>query len=174
MNLRGHMATGAALAVIGFGWGGGGDLAQAFAVGAVAGSIAPDLLEVPVFVPGTGKRLSLISHRTWTHYAPFWLCLIAAVPLLAWPFPDVAVAVLGAALGGLLHLSMDVMTPMGLPVSWPPTRRAKRKSLHIYRNGEFIKEWGVVAAVWLVALVVGFGPWLVAHGVAWVWRFVGL
>jgi membrane-bound metal-dependent hydrolase YbcI (DUF457 family) len=173
MNLRGHAATGVALAVIGFGWG-GGDLAQAFAVGAVAGSIAPDLLEVPVFVPGSGKRLSIIPHRTWTHFWPFWIALIAVVPLLAWPWPSLAAVVLGGALGGLLHLAMDVMTPMGLPVSWPPTRRARRKSLHVYRNGEFVKEWGVVAAVWAVALVVGFGPGLIAHGVEWLAGFVGL
>ena len=172
MNLRGHVATGAALAVIGFGWGGGGDLAQAFAVGAVAGSVAPDLLEVPGFLPGSGKRLSIIPHRTWTHYAPFWGALIAVVPLLAWPWPSLAVAVLGAALGGLLHLGLDVFTPMGLPVSWPPTRSARRKSLYVCRNGQFLREWGVVAAVWAAALVIGFGPGLVAHGVAWVWRFV--
>ena len=174
MNLRGHIATGAALALIGFAWGGGGDLAQAFAVGAVAGSVAPDLLEVPMFVPGTGKRLSVIPHRTWTHYAPFWGALLAAVPLLAWPFPALAVAALGGALGGLLHLAMDVMTPMGLPVSWPPTRSARRKSLHVYRNGQFAKEWGVVAAVWAAALVVGFVPGLVAHGVERLAKFVGL
>lgn len=173
MNLRGHIATGIALASIGLAWG-GGDLAQAFAVGAVMGSVAPDLLEIPVYVLGTGNRLSVIPHRTWTHYWPFWGALLAAVPLLAWPLPVLAVAVLGGALGGMLHLGLDVLTPMGLPVSWPPTRTAKRKSLRVYRNGQFFREWGVVAGVWLVALVIGYGPGLVAHGVEWMWRFVGL
>ena len=178
MNLRGHFATGIALAVIGLAWGGGGGAAQAFAVAAVAGSVAPDLLEVPVFAPGFGtgksKRLSLIPHRTWTHWWPFWVVPLAIALVAAWPWPDAAGLALGFGLGGLLHLAMDLMTPMGLPVTWPPTRSARRKSLFAYRNGEFFKEWGVVAAVWLVALALAFGPGLLVEGVEQVGRFVGL
>lgn len=177
MNLKGHVATGVALAVIGLAWCGGGDAAQAFVVGAVAGSVAPDLLEVPVFVPGFGfgarKRLSLIPHRTWTHWWPFWLVPLAVALVAAWPRPSAAALALGFGLGGLLHLAMDLMTPMGLPVTWPPTRAARRKSLFVYRNGEFIKEWGVVAAVWAIALASAFGPGLVVEGVERIGRFVG-
>lgn len=119
--------------------------------GAWFGGIAPDRLELPVWVAGRLRRA--IPHRTITHWWPLW-----AVPglwaafVLAHLLPEdtpaaLAWATLGAACGALAHLLCDWPNPMGIPL-WTPWRR---HSLRLWRSGE--REFLLVAAAFGIAAI---------------------
>lgn len=141
MTRGGHYATALALAFA------GATLLPhglAFALGAAAGADAPDYLELPRF-DVLGRRRSLIAHRTWTHYWPFWAALAAfAVITMPWA-AGLALVAFGYALAGLLHLGMDILTPMGIPLRWPPVGR--RTSLRVY-NTASLHEVAIIGLVW--------------------------
>jgi membrane-bound metal-dependent hydrolase YbcI (DUF457 family) len=80
--------------------------------GVAAGSTAPDWLEVPLW--RNGARSSLIPHRTLTHWLTLWL-LALMLALIAPQVPLVFLAQ-GFCLGGVLHVCLDVTTPMGVPI----------------------------------------------------------
>lgn len=110
--------------------------------GILAGGRAPDHLEGEFL----GDRI--IPHRTLTHWFPFWLAALVVfafltrISLFAW-LP------LGYAVGGLLHIACDALTPMGVPVLTP----WRRKSMRLVSSaaGEFV----VVA----LSLGLGVGTW---------------
>ncbi len=106
------------------------------AVGVMLGANAPDYLELRT------KRGTLIAHRTITHWLPLWGALLwwALGQLLIVPVPEVAMInietgvaslIAGFALGGLLHLLMDLPNPMGIPILTP----LHRWSLNWWRSG---------------------------------------
>lgn len=148
MTKTGHQGVGlgAALAAIGIGTLWFSSANPVFlGIAAFFGSTAPDWLEVPQGWDGR-KRLSLIPHRTWTHWWPLWLAATlwslgvgsqAAHPLL-----------LAFCLGAWWHLAMDAPNPMGLPV-WSPYRN---KSLNWWKGSEHVEA--------LVVLSLGFGALL--------------
>jgi inner membrane protein len=142
MTKTGHRATALALGVAGIiylgmpngiGW----------LIGCIFGASAPDYLE---FHYGEGPRghRTLFVHRTWTHQPFFWVAAIAAY--LHYEFRHTAYhyGVLGWLYSALLHLCMDFLTPMGIPLGFP---WSKRTSLHLYRTGK--SEIPFIATVWL-------------------------
>ena len=123
------------------------------ALGIVLGARGPDRLEIPTFNWYRRTRQSLIPHRTLTHWPPFWVFLT----WLAWtgsehPLDYVGAAwsstFLGFCAGSWLHLAMDIMTPMGIPLLLP---FGKRTSLNIYKTATLGE--GACVAVFLAVLV---------------------
>ena len=109
------------------------------AIGILLGAKAPDYLECRF---RSGRRI--IPHRTVTHYVPLWVVLLAfslggtglgpaqGVFTLG-PVPSEILA--GYAIGGLVHLLLDIPNPMGIPILLPH----KRISLNLWRSGQ--AEW---------------------------------
>lgn len=115
--------------------------------GAIAGASAPDWLEISrgEYKGGRWHRVSVIPHRTITHWVPLWviglfLAVFSRNPLL-----------LGFMLSGLAHLLTDFPNPMGVPVVHP----WKRVSLRWWRSGENDGLLGVAA------IGLGLVPWMV-------------
>lgn len=113
----------------------------------ILGSTAPDYLEIRKPSGGT-----MIRHRTITHWLPLWVLLFAygcvsigainsPIPI---PLPNTlfAEAIVGFAIGGLLHLLFDIPNPMGIPILTP----YRRVSLNLWRSGK---------AEWLIFLMMG-------------------
>ncbi|OCX68474.1 hypothetical protein A6M27_17080 [Acidithiobacillus thiooxidans] len=144
MTKTGHQLTGLGAALAAVGLIGGlypGQNLIMIALLAFFGSSAPDWLEIPQGWQGR-KRLSVIPHRTWTHWWPVWLgsTLFGLGILTATPHPFV----LAFTLGAWLHLLMDIPNPMGLPL-WHPERRV---SLRLWKSSEHVMplalgSWGL-------------------------------
>lgn len=104
--------------------------ASAYIAGAAAyfGATAPDWMERPTwkeegswFTGGKRRvRKSLVEHRKWTHWAAPWAAALVVGVVMGMP------PIWGFALGGLLHVFLDAMTPMGVPVLVPSRRRSLR------------------------------------------------
>lgn len=126
MNQTGHHITAAAMAAAGAAltlpdWG----LLQ-ISVGIIAvmaGASAPDWLE------GFGP-IRVLPHRTFTHIPWVWTMIFMAGASQMHTL--MGVAIMGFSASALLHLLMDAMSPMGIPL-WLPFQ--KRKSLHAYKVG---------------------------------------
>jgi membrane-bound metal-dependent hydrolase YbcI (DUF457 family) len=112
------------------------------AVGTLFGSTAPDWMEIRL-----SKEVTLIPHRTITHWLPLWIGLLLImmsqlgfvsldlpiIPTIT-PLPFVEESlILGFACGGLLHLLLDAPNPMGIPVFTP----FHRMSLNLWESGRF-------------------------------------
>ena len=114
-------------------------MAICLAAGCFFGGVGPDILEIPV---GTTR---VIPHRTVTHTLAFWVAALLVIgasgywqgwnPVLAGGF--------GFVVGGISHLSGDILTPSGIPL-WHPGRRW---SAQLSRAGGF-GEMVWVAAWW--------------------------
>ena len=77
----------------------------------VAGSTAPDWLEVAWW--SRARRL-WITHRTLTHWGVAWIALLVASRIVARRHPLAALS-FGFACGGLMHLLADWPNPLGVP-----------------------------------------------------------
>jgi len=111
-------------------------------LGMILGARGPDRLEIPVFNHRSKKRLSLIPHRTLTHWPVFWLALtITCFYSLTIVQDSFGCAVMYSAIGfcasGWLHLLMDFMTPSGIPLVIP---FGKRTSLNVFKTAS-MGEW---------------------------------
>jgi membrane-bound metal-dependent hydrolase YbcI (DUF457 family) len=127
------------------------------AAGALAAASLPDIAEGVLGYGPTGQRFSVIPHRTATHFP--WPYL--AVAILSNFIPpvsglEIGALVRGLALGALLHLFLDAMSPSGIPL----LRIGERHSFglfasgghpYIYRTGT-AEEWRVLLPV--IALTV--------------------
>ena len=120
------------------------------ALGLLAGSNAPDYLEVVYFEQG--QRYSLIAHRTLTHIFLMWVVLLL-LTVMQISMNDVSGVLLivqwwlvGFFGGGVLHILLDMGTPTGVPIFFP---YRKRYSLNIYRTSA-LNEY-VVAVVLFVS-----------------------
>ena len=103
-----------------------------------SGANAPDWLE------RAGTRERVIPHRTHTHVLLFWVLMVPGFGLLASASPMLLANSMGNilahvftllvyfALGGVLHLMLDVCTPSGIPLAWGTQ---KPVSLRLYRTG---------------------------------------
>lgn len=109
----------------------------------IIGAKAPDWLEIRTWVRGV--RLSVIPHRTITH--TWWLWVLFAA--LSWLGLESMVAqiVLAFAAACLLHIGMDALTPMGVPLLNPFGRR-RRLNL-----GWLSKDFGFLAALLALSAV---------------------
>ncbi len=118
--------------------------------GALAGSTAPDWLEIAKW-DRRGRRHSVIPHRTLTHWPLLWL----GAAWLAWSSwtGDLRALALAFIAGGLLHLACDILTPMGIPLLLP---FSERTSLRFFRSGD-----GAEFLVILLAFVAagGYALW---------------
>jgi len=117
--------------------------AALFFAGAFAGASAPDWLEMPF--PG-GR---VIPHRTITHVPWLWVAgLFIALGYMegSWLLP----LVIGFILASLLHLAMDSLSPMGIPLINPAGRR---HSLHLYRVGGISEALTIAGTTGLFAIL---------------------
>lgn len=97
-----------------------------YAVGTLIGSTLPDWLELPI--RRQGVRMSLIPHRTITHWVAPWLVagwfsvahVMAHGGMWWW-------GVTGVVAGVMTHLFLDWLTPMGIPIILPFSRSSARK-----------------------------------------------
>ena len=116
----------------------------------MAGARAPDWLEVSRWK--MGRRFSVIPHRTLTH--TWWVWVVVAVAAIVHdrglisPQTSLILAFCAAC---LLHVFMDSLTPIGVPVFNPFGRRGR------IRLGWFGKD----LPFFLACLPVGFYLWRV-------------
>lgn len=126
---------------------------------AVAGTIAPDVIDIKVSSLGVTRkgRQKLFNkiHRGPSHWFGWWLLLFLAGVYFApalW-----AEALAGFALGALCHVGMDMLTTRGVPIM--PFSRRKNVSLRFCATGSwkeyFLFGFLVLAIVGTVAL--GYG-----------------
>ncbi|MBN6740612.1 metal-dependent hydrolase [Acidithiobacillus sp. MC6.1] len=138
----------------------------------IIGGTAPDWLEVAHAEYSQARqqwvRVSVIPHRTVTHWWPLWVLALAAATTLSFPTtttyhlfslrldPDqfLMPTCMGFVAGGLMHLLMDLPNPTGIPIVTPFSR--SRKSLHLWRSGN---HWEPVAGLAMAGLA-GFVLWL--------------
>ena len=146
MTLTGHRATSLGAAAIAY------SIAHAYhglpclaAALALPGATAPDWLELAWFRKGI--RHSLIPHRTWTHWLLLWGWLFGYAFLSLgqhWGASDA----LGFAVGGLVHLVMDLPNPSGIRFLHPFRQRI---TLNWWRGDQMVgpmvlSSWGAGAA----------------------------
>lgn len=111
------------------------------ALGCLIGGKAPDWLELPLW----NGQARIIPHRRVTHWVFGWILILGASTLLTAP---AGLAVTGFAIGSLVHLLGDMMTPMGVPVlhPWNRTPGAKPRS-------PGLTELLFVGAIWALSIV---------------------
>lgn len=126
---------------------------------AFAASSAPDSFEGvyywgrSFFFFGRNQRLSLVPHRTITHWPLLWLALLVLSTLAlrhgasqigpTWFFAIVR----GVSLGALVHLFLDAFSPMGIPVFNPFGTR--RRIAALYTTGS-VRELLLLAPIALL------------------------
>ena len=118
-----HRLAGLVLALSGAAVIGANVQVMAWGLGCLAGATAPDWLEVPIRFGET--RVSLIPHRTFTHWIAAWVAVaIWAAYMCATTVNSLVYAgALGFACSALLHCLMDALTPMGVPILSPLKRK---------------------------------------------------
>jgi membrane-bound metal-dependent hydrolase YbcI (DUF457 family) len=111
-------------------------------LGILAGANLPDDLEIPL--RGDPPR-TLLPHRKLTHWP--WPYLAIAIALAALHQP---LAILGAgiALGALVHLLCDSVSPHGIPIVSPFSAHAPRHPIYKTRAAS---EWILVGPALLTA-----------------------
>lgn len=114
----------------------------AFAVGVLAAASLPDDCELPI---KGDERMTIIPHRTWTHWPWPWAAIMFASALLAWPWSGL---IGGAACGALLHLLIDALSPHGIPLLLPT--RAIRNRFAVYTS-RTMSEWRLVGPMTALA-----------------------
>ncbi|MCG7871053.1 MAG: metal-dependent hydrolase [Candidatus Thiodiazotropha lotti] len=129
-----------------------------FAIGCILGARAPDWLEIAEYNHMTGRRGSLIPHRTLTHWPWAWMMLLGLIIPSIQQGGQGAIGLAGFAVGGLLHIGMDYLTPMGVPLGLHPF--GERSSLNWIRTGSIGELVVNLTAFVLVGVI-----WSVAHAV---------
>lgn len=102
----------------------------ALGIGIFLGSTAPDWLELPSWDKRTQKRISVIPHRTITHWVLGWVILLGQClgMLRQGQTPELLFAA-GFCGGAILHCFLDATTPMGVPWIFPWRRQNLRRVL---------------------------------------------
>jgi membrane-bound metal-dependent hydrolase YbcI (DUF457 family) len=116
-------------------------------LGILLGARGPDRLEVPVFNKGKKVRMSLIPHRTLTHWPLLWailtgLSLFCMVKTQDTLFIAMSCVGFGFCIASWLHLAMDIMTPSGIPLYSP---FGQKTSFNIYKTSS-LGEWCCIFA----------------------------
>ncbi len=125
-----------------------------FVLGAMLGARAPDWLELAEFSAFFSRRISVIPHRTLTHWPWLWiLALVVVVNLLPayteYPGREVIWGLLGFVSTGFLHILLDMMTPTGIPLGINPF--GKRTAIAHVRTGS-PAEILVSLSMWAIAI----------------------
>ena len=98
----------------------------------VVGGILPDVFDQKLAGLFRNRQKAFNNiHRGFTHWPGLWLGLLLAVCV-------------GAAVGGLSHVVLDMMTPQGIPLL--PFTRKNRFSLHLCKTGS-LGEYAFCAAM---------------------------
>jgi len=88
-------------------------------LGCLWGSSAPDWMEISGWT-WWGRRYSLIPHREITHWLLGWVLCTAYVVMRARESGDFYWYIgMGFCIGALVHVLMDALTPMGVPLLLP-------------------------------------------------------
>lgn len=119
--------------------------AALFAVGVMSGASAPDWLEGAFFF--RNRRISIIPHRTLTHWLPVWLAAFYLVftASLDW---YVLALVNGFIASSVLHITMDAFSKSGVPLLLPMRRFSVK--IPLYTTG------GISEIIWSVAVLAFF------------------
>lgn len=124
---------------------------------AVIAALLPDIDHpkaiVSGYLPGVGHAARLIvSHRGATHTAIFAAAIMALLLLVAAPTP----IVLAAGAGIVSHLAADMLTPAGVPLLMPLSRRAFRLAPYtlLWAVAFFLEALAMVGAVAVIGLVI--------------------
>ncbi len=125
------------------------------ALGMLLGARSPDRLEIPSFHRPTKTRRSVIPHRTLTHWPQLWIVITASCWFTWQTSTDVLLyAITSTGLGfcaaAWLHLFMDIMTPMGIPLRTP---FGSRSSFNLYKTSES-GEWLCILVFIIVYLLI--------------------
>lgn len=143
MSKTGHIVTGIAVAAVAYHL---APKSPAIAAAALAGSLFPDVAEGVIGFWGE-SRLSLIPHRTLTH----WLYLYVAMLFFAHRLGALPQALLiGLCAGSLLHIGLDAFSPMGIPLGNPFGERTSLVGGSTYRTGT-LSEVPIILAVLFLA-----------------------
>ena len=181
MGRTGHHFTGlaAGLLVAAAGWHAFGASSLAAVPFGWSGGTAPDWLEMAhaEFSGSRQKwiRVSVIPHRTITHWWLLWL--VPALLVTVWPFhiPDfhffasrtlaisgvLRMALAGFTAGGVMHLLMDVPNPTGIPILTPLAR--SRFGFGWWRSGNALEPLAGLA----MAAVAGAVLWAALNPHGW-------
>lgn len=138
-----HRAVGGAFGLMAMCWLDQGTpfaLASGILAGCIGGT-APDWLELPY-----GENRRLITHRTWTHWLPFWVLALLTARAHWQELPMVGMPAMAFIWGALSHLLMDWPNPRGIPVLSPVSRH----SLDWWPSGRHDGLLSIVA--WAAAL----------------------
>jgi len=134
-----------------------GTTSPVLAVGVLLGSSFPDITEIVSFFGR--RRLSLIPHRTITHWAPFYLIAWFAVNAFASKIPWWSLDLVhGICMASVLHILLDLFSPTGVPIVSPFGGRVSfgfnRGDKHpcLYRTGS-TEEIPIIAATVLCILM---------------------
>lgn len=114
-----------------------------FMAGIIAGSSAPDWLELPIIIKGNTVG-RIIPHRTITHWFPIWMALGWWIwnQEFAW---QVEVGALGFIASALLHILMDGLSKSGVPLFLPFA--SYRKKISLYSTGKLSEFFAVVTVM---------------------------
>ncbi|MHB8140152.1 MAG: metal-dependent hydrolase [Vulcanimicrobiaceae bacterium] len=119
--------------------------------GVLVGGNAPDLLELHLPGSTAAMPVSLIPHRTIMHYPWFYVALLFGAHFLLTPPWSWFLG--GCALGALLHLLIDSVSPHGIPLFSPLSSVKPPVILYKTRSAS---EWVVIGPFVLVATVVAW------------------
>lgn len=126
--------------------------AALFAVGVMSGASAPDWLEGVFFF--RNRRISIIPHRTLTHWLPVWVAAFYLVFTASLDWYVLALAN-GFIASSVLHITMDAFSKSGVPLLLPMRRFSVR--IPMYTTG------GISEVIWSIAVLSAFLMTLV-HG----------
>jgi len=132
--------------------------AAMFAVGAgMVGSLLPDIdhpnsafgRELPV----VSESVSFfVGHRGALHSFVAALCFGIAVWVVFQRFEFSFLLALAFTLGYLSHLFLDMLTPSGVPLFWP---LSKKFSVPFVHTGSFLENYVVFPVLLVILLIVG-------------------
>jgi membrane-bound metal-dependent hydrolase YbcI (DUF457 family) len=130
----------------------------AIAVGCVVGASLPDQAELVFGYSAMNERLSVLRHRGITHTPWLWITLAL---LGAFIQPDWGGLISGLALGAILHIILDAMSPSGVPLlpgrpRWSFGHLRSGRNAYVYRTGtagEFRVLVPLVAIATVAAIV---------------------
>ena len=146
MSKTGHILTGVALAAAAYHL---APNAPVIAGAAIIGALLPDAAEGVVGWWGEA-RLSIIPHRTITH----WLYMYVALLFAAHRLPVLPREIItGLCAGALLHIGLDSFSPMGIPLGNPFGERTAIAGGTLYRTGA-VSEIPLLLCVFALAAAV--------------------
>jgi membrane-bound metal-dependent hydrolase YbcI (DUF457 family) len=122
--------------------------------GIMFGASAPDWMEMVKHVGN--KRISLIPHRTLTHWPPLWLGLAF---YLYWyhPLPWYGqLFATGFIISSLLHIMMDAFSKSGIPILLPFA--SFRWRIPLYTTGKFSETLMATAVIIFFSTIIYIAP----------------